>query len=587
MNEPSPATTTKNFRRRSWSELYVSSVILLLLLLALQAIGQENTTNNPPSRVARISYLQGDVSFLRAGINQWSQASLNFPATTGDRIYAGKHARAELEVGPYVARIWERTDLTVTNLNDQIMQLGLAEGSLRVTIRELASGNTVEVDTPNGALTLQRQGKYRVDVDRKGDQTTVSVIDGELEVTGGGVSQAVNAGQAVRLTGRESIQVESIPMPPPDAFDAWCEERDLRLTSSKSADYINPDTPGFEDLDEYGHWTEIEEYGPVWFPPVAVGWIPYRFGHWVWIDPWGWTWVEDEPWGFCQFHFGRWVLVGATWGWIPGPLLVPPVYAPAFVAFLGGPGFSFGVGVGLVGWFPLGPRDPFFPWYHYGGNYLNVINVTNIRNVTNVTNIINVTNINEVHYAYRDVATTAVPQRVFSSGQQVAKQMVHVSPQQLAKAQVIPHPAVNPTRQAAMAGKPVPAPPVRTQPRFATAQRATPTRTGAVASTRQGSPTRNQPPAENASRSSAPAGRTQPAIRSEPPDLVTRAAPPRPSVPFLKRLGSMAVHPGRPLEPAQVEHLREGVPVGPMVDREFPPHPFGIARGPRPRPRLR
>ncbi len=272
-------------------------------------------------------------------MNQWSQAALNFPATTGDRVYTGKGARAELEVGPYTVHLWERTDLTITNLNDQIMQLGLEQGSLRVTVGQLPSGQTVEVDTPNGALTLLQEGKYRVDVDPDANHTLVSVINGRLQVSGGSVSQTVDAGQAVQLSGHDNIQVESISMPPPDAFDAWSEERDLRLASSKSAQYVNRSTPGFEDLDEYGHWSEIEEYGPIWFPPVAVGWVPYHVGHWVWIDPWGWTWVEDEAWGFCPFHFGRWVLIGATWGWLPGPFVMAPVYAPAFVAFLGGRDF--------------------------------------------------------------------------------------------------------------------------------------------------------------------------------------------------------------------------------------------------------
>ena len=564
--------------------LWIASLLLSSFLV--QGFGQENTDgDNPPSRVARISALKGNVSFLRAGLDQWSQAALNFPATTGDRIYTDKGARAELQVGPYTVRLWERTDLTVTNLTDHIFQLGLEQGSLRVTVRKLPSDDTVEVDTPNGALTVQDQGKYRVDVDPASNQTQVSVIDGRLEVTGPGKSQTVEAGQAVKLTGHDSIVAESISMPPPDTFDAWSEERDLRQSSSKSAQYVNSLTPGFDDLDDYGHWTVVEEYGPVWFPPVAVGWVPYRFGHWVWIDPWGWTWVDDEAWGFCPFHYGRWVLIGSTWGWLPGPLLTVPVYAPAFVAFLGGPGFSFGVGVGLVGWFPLGPGEPFFPWYHYSGTYLNVVNVTNIRNVTNITNITNVTNINNVHYAYKTVATTAVPQNVFSSGQPVANHVARVTPQQLAKAQVIPHPAANPTKQAALPGKPRPAPPVRSQPRVASARSMSTSGKSSAASAKQpaGLITKNAPPEESARRAPPPPGKS----RSESPRLITRAAPPRPVVPFEARRQAMLDHPGRPLEPPQVADLRDGRPVSPMRDREFPPHPFPVvpARPAAPPPR--
>ena len=123
---------------------------------------------------------------------------------------------------------------------------------------------------------------------------------------------------------------------------------------------------GSQDLDTYGAWQTAPDYGPVWVPTgVAVGWAPYRYGHWVWMAPWGWTWVEDEPWGFAPFHYGRWVFVGGAWGWVPGPVGVRPVYAPALVAWVGGtPGFSFSVAIGGgggIGWFPLGPREVFVP----------------------------------------------------------------------------------------------------------------------------------------------------------------------------------------------------------------------------------
>jgi hypothetical protein len=40
---------------------------------------EDRSGDNPPARVGRISYLKGDVSFLRADLDQWSQATINFP----------------------------------------------------------------------------------------------------------------------------------------------------------------------------------------------------------------------------------------------------------------------------------------------------------------------------------------------------------------------------------------------------------------------------------------------------------------------------------------------------------------------------
>jgi hypothetical protein len=564
-------------------------VLLASLLLAGTGLGQEN----PPARAARISYLRGDVSFLPSGQNQWTEAALNFTVTTGDRIYADRDARAELEIGPYTIRLSSETDLTVTNLNDNIMQLGLNQGTLRVTVFRFQPGDNIEIDTPNGALTLLDQGTYRVDTDANGGGSVVLVNSGSLEINGGGVSRRVLAGEAVQLTGQGPVEVDSISLPSPDSFDEWSLERDQHLNSSASAQYVSPSTPGYDDLDDFGRWQQTADYGPIWFPVgVPVGWIPYRFGRWAWIDPWGWTWVEDEPWGFCPFHYGRWVYFGTAWGWLPGPIVPLPVYAPAFVAFLGGGSFSIGIGVGLVAWFPLGPGEPFFPWYHHSGEYLRVVNITNIRNVTNITNITNVTNIKNVHYAYRTLATTAVPSEVFRNGQPVTGHAVRVTPQQLAKAEVIPHPGVNPTPRATAPGKPVSRPSVRPQ-RLA----------AGGPSSRPRGPSEIERPAPPAGKKSAPSperrSASEPTARTLPPPgthvpiprtspLIARTPPPPPPVPFVQRRQALMDHPGRPLDPVQLDHLREGRPVGPVVDREFPPHIGPVVReAPPPHPPAR
>jgi ferric-dicitrate binding protein FerR (iron transport regulator) len=174
---------------------------------------QNSTDDNPPSRVARLSFTKGDVSFLRAGVDQWSGVAPNIPVTTGDPIYTDKKARAELELANYAVRLSERTDLTVTNLNDQIMQLGVEQGTVRVSIYEQPSGDNVEVDTPNDALTLLKAGTFRVDVDPSGDFTVVSVNSGTVEITAGTQSQTLRSAEAAKLTGRDGVEIVSIPLP--------------------------------------------------------------------------------------------------------------------------------------------------------------------------------------------------------------------------------------------------------------------------------------------------------------------------------------------------------------------------------------
>jgi hypothetical protein len=527
-----------------------------LLLAAGSALGQEvsdgqqnSAPEDPPARVARLSYLNGSVSFLRAGVDQWSQAATNFPVTTGDRIYTEKDGRAELQVGNYTVRLSHQTDMSVTNLSDEVLQLGLQQGTLGLTVYQVTSGETVEIDTPDGVLTVKQPGTYRVDVDPGGEHTRAYVNSGSVEVTGGGTSKTVKSGQAVDLTGYDLVTFISRPSPPPDEFDKWCDDRDTRVSSSASSRYVSRSVPGFQELDAYGTWEDAPDYGAVWYPAgVAVEWVPFRFGRWIWVGPWGWTWVEDEPWGFCQFHYGRWVHIGVRWGWLPGPIVPLPIYVPAVVAFVGGPHFSVAVDaepVSLAAWFPLGPGEPFSPWYHCREDYVRIVNVTNIRNVTN---IINVTNIQNVHYAYRTVAMTAVPAHIFSSGLPVARQVVRLSRQQIEHAQVIPHPGVNPTMRAVLAGASVRPPPVRPQSLVTAAKTA--------------------PRAAPVSQRSL--GVAQPRMAS--PRLLTRTPPPPARVPFAIERPAMMAHPGRPLEPQQLQNLRVGRTAGPMLDREFPPH---------------
>src|SRR3989442_10561999 len=73
--------------------------------------------------------------------------------------------------------------------------------------------------------------------------------------------------------------------------------------------------------------------------------------------------MEDEPWGFAPFHYGRWVQLGSAWGWLPGPIVALPCYAPALVVFVDGAAVAYGGGA--EGWFPPGPGEPHFPLDHH------------------------------------------------------------------------------------------------------------------------------------------------------------------------------------------------------------------------------
>src|SRR6266852_7834507 len=503
-----------------WSAVLGLALSIAVLPTRAGAQDQQDQQDDPPSRVARLGYMEGSVSFQPAGETEWVQAVPNRPMTTGDKLWADRDSRAELQLGSAVIRLNANTGFSFLNLNDNTVQIQLTSGSVNVRVRRLDQNDVFEVDTPNLAFSIYRPGSYRVEASEDGTYTVVSLREGRGEATGNGQTYTLHAGQRGTFSGTDSLNAEVVDIGGPDQFDNWAYNRDLRYDDSRSARYLSHDVVGYEDLDDYGDWRDDSNYGHVWFPNrVAVGWAPYHEGHWEWIPPWGYTWVDDSPWGYAPFHYGRWVTVGGRWGWVAGPVEVRPVYAPALVVFVGG-----GIGVGFggnVGWFPLGPREVFVPSYHVSREYVNRVNISNTTvNTTTVTNVYNTTIINNrttnttitnVTYANRNVqgAVTVVPQRAFAGAQPVARAAVAVNAQQIAAAPVNARVAVAPTRESVLGAK------------AATANHVT------------------APP---------------PAVMNR--QVIAKQAPPPPPAPFAARQQAMAAHPGQPLPKREVATLR-------------------------------
>jgi hypothetical protein len=552
--------------------------ILLTLQGPLRIIAQEppppdqqGPGQDPPGRVARLSFSDGSVSFQPGGEGDWVQAVANRPLTTGDNIWADKDSRAELQSGSTSIRMDSETSVTFLDLDDHTTQLKLSQGSMIVRVRHLDDDDHFEIDTPNLAFQVLRTGEYRIDVNADGSETDATVWHGRGEATGGGNSYDVVAGQRATFTGTDQLDHEIVQIPNFDDFDNFAFERDQREDHAESSNYVSADMTGAADLDEYGQWHYAAGYGPVWAPvQVAPGWAPYRYGHWVWVAPWGWTWVEDEPWGFAPFHYGRWAFVEGSWCWVPGPVYARPVYAPALVAFVGGGGFSFGVGIGAgVAWFPLAPREVFVPWYRTSPGYVNNVNITNTNvNATQVTNVYNTTivnsnttNVTRINYANQHVvnAVTAVSHDTFVNARPVAASMVKVDQKQIESASVVHNIPAQPVKASVMgSGRPgAVKPPAAVMKRQVVAVR--------------------QPPAPPASfeqrRSTAPNVRTE---TPGQPQTATRTpnAPPRPAQPA-----------PRPVSPSPAEQADQ--PAHAQAPRAEPPnpasnHPAGAANVPHP-----
>lgn len=517
--------------------------------------------DDPPSRVARLAYAQGSVSFQPAGTEDWVTAGLNRPITTGDKLWSDNDSRTELQLDGSLIRLSSNTGFSFLNLSDNVTQIQLTAGTLLVRVRRLDESETYEIDTPNLAFSVLRPGVYRVSVNEAGDSTTIRIRSGEGEVTGGGAAYTVRPNDFVTFSGTDQLSAESEGNSyREDQFDSWAATRDRHYENSSSSRYVSADVVGYEDLDDHGTWQRTPDNGYVWFPRTTEqGWAPYHNGHWDYIEPWGYTWVDDEPWGFAPFHYGRWVNYEGSWGWVPaapraeGVVYVRPVYAPALVAWVGGPHFAIGIGVGgresygsgvSVGWFPLGPREVYVPSYRVSRNYVNNVNVSNTTvnttvvnnyyNTTVVNNNVSVTNVKYVNQSVPGAVAATTPQ-AFTSAQPVARNTVKVDQREVAGAPVraFTPPAV-PAKQAVLG-------------------------TGAAAS---------KPPAAVQTRA-----------------VVAKVAPPPPPPTFEKQQEAIKSNGGKPLSVAQVKQIQAApalVAAAAKVKVAPPAAPKPVAAAPKP-----
>jgi hypothetical protein len=203
-------------------------------------------------------------------------------------------------------------------------------------------------------------------------------------------------------------------------------------------------------------------------------------------------------------------------------------------------------------WLPLGPREPYHPWYHHGPRYRDRVN----PDITDVPS-------RDVHYVNRP-ELTAVPLGAFQGGESVGRRVVRLSAGDADRASVIAHPRVMPLTRAAV-GRPAPKPPVVPRPKV------------------EVTPWRRPPAVAPAPR---PTPRPAPPARRVPPPVIARNPPAPQALPFPKRQQGMRSDPGRPLEPEQRRNIREGKPVGPHRDAEEPPDRRPAAPKPQaPRPK--
>jgi hypothetical protein len=377
-------------RIKVWPHLTIVTVVIALIAglgVAFWMKHEPTASAQELPYAARIQRVDGDVAFSDSLPNtdantQWVAATANQPFSTGDRIYTRDNASTSLAfIGRNFARLDPNTSLDVVSLGDRRTQLALRDGSAMFDVGYLQPNELFEVGTPYGAVDFDQPGLYNVGFDNNGG-VLVSVLSGLAQVVGLGGSGEINKGEMLTLVGQAASQLvlsrlngqdagrqvdDYYRYQYPNSYDGRYNNYDAYLNdpyyydpyrSNASYQYASSTIPGINDLDYYGDWQNVDNYGYAWRPRVDSGWVPYQQGQWTNDYPYGPTWVSSEPWGYAPYHYGRWANVGNQWYWIPDRANTTPMYAPALVAFVPLNDSN------QIGWVPLGPGDSYAPRYY-------------------------------------------------------------------------------------------------------------------------------------------------------------------------------------------------------------------------------
>lgn len=267
-------------------------------------------------KVFRIREVKGEV-WLRTGPgNEGEEVYDNMPLTEGYGIVTGPGGFVDIEVDSETfVRMGEGSEISLREvIHDRLLMEHVAG---RVYVSRLGESGRWAITFAfgfDGMLDFKGQGAFRIDEGTQGT-INVSVREGRVTLRAEGKKYLIREGEMAML-GEEVRLSRAYGR---DSWDLLNEKRDSEVLALSGGGYIQEVVAGRHDMEKYGEWVEVPDYGYAWRPIVVVsGWAPFRYGRWVFLSPFGWTWVSLEPWGWITYHYGNWVTTSHYgWVWVP------------------------------------------------------------------------------------------------------------------------------------------------------------------------------------------------------------------------------------------------------------------------------
>ena len=288
---------------------------------------QDDDGHDSQARIVRISYVEGSVR-LDSG-QGYESATMNVPLTERDWLQTGSDGWAEVqfEDGSLV-RLAPDTVIAFTQLarassGATLTTIDLDQGEAEFKVAQHNDGE-FNVTVKKNTIALTRSSSFRV-TSTNANPLEVAVWKGEVSVSekDNGGEVAVKQNETFVLDPNDVARYALDKGVDADDLDQWSTQRDDALSTyaSSSGRYIqSPYQYGTSDLNYYGQYYDVPEYGYVWQPNnVGLGWDPFSNGYWSYSPGFGYTWVSAYPWGWMPYRYGRWVFVNARgWCWVPG-----------------------------------------------------------------------------------------------------------------------------------------------------------------------------------------------------------------------------------------------------------------------------
>jgi hypothetical protein len=358
----------------------VTRVLALVLALFVSSLAMAEEPADQPAQLGRLAAVSGAVAYHSGVGAAATEAAVNLPLTTGNRIATPPRAHATVDIAAGRFYVDGDSALTIGALGPGMAAITLEKGAVILRILPGGAGQVFVIDTPRGKLRADQPGYFEVEV--AADSVAVSALEGGAQFND---STVLSPGM------RATVAKDAAPI-----MDAAVQDDFIRRVAAEIAEagddkleapsHVSPQTTGFHELQHHGLWISTEQYGWVWEPMVASDWAPFKDGHWVEIAPFGRTWIDNASWGFAPAHYGSWAEVNSRWVWVPGSA------GQETPGFFGAPTES-----GHANWIALGPEEPHFtasPVIVTNVRVVNqpappkIVNVTTVNNTTNVTNVV-------------------------------------------------------------------------------------------------------------------------------------------------------------------------------------------------------